>query len=278
MFFYGFMQRAFQASFIIALIAPVLGLFLILRRQSLMADTLSHVSLAGVALGLLINVNPTVTTLLVVVAAAILLEYLRSLYKSYSEISIAMLMSGGMALALVLMGLGAGSSTVSIQQYLFGSIVTISSQQVALLAVLGVMILALYVLFRKPLYVLTFDEETAFTAGLPIKWMSIAFNVVTGVAIAVIMPIAGALLVSSILVLPAAIAMRLSKRFDLVIIVGMVIGLIGMFSGLAVSYEVGTPPGATIALIFILIFMLITAWKKARMLMKRKKNASLADH
>lgn len=278
MFFYGFMQRAFQASFIIALIAPVLGLFLILRRQSLMADTLSHVSLAGVALGLLINVNPTVTTLLVVVAAAILLEYLRSLYKSYSEISIAMLMSGGMALALVLMGLGAGSSTVSIQQYLFGSIVTISSQQVVLLAVLGIMILALYVLFRKPLYVLTFDEETAFTAGLPIKWMSIAFNVVTGVAIAVIMPIAGALLVSSILVLPAAIAMRLSKRFDLVIIVGMVIGLIGMFSGLAVSYEVGTPPGATIALIFILIFMLITAWKKARMLMKRKKNTSLADH
>lgn len=278
MFFYGFMQRAFQASFIIALIAPVLGLFLILRRQSLMADTLSHVSLAGVALGLLVNVNPTVTTLLVVVAAAILLEYLRSLYKSYSEISIAMLMSGGMALALVLMGLGAGSSTVSIQQYLFGSIVTISSQQVVLLAVLGVMILALYVLFRKPLYVLTFDEETAFTAGLPIKWMSIAFNVVTGVAIAVIMPIAGALLVSSILVLPAAIAMRLSKRFDLVIIVGMVIGLIGMFSGLAVSYEVGTPPGATIALIFILIFILITAWKKARMLLKRKKNTSLADH
>lgn len=278
MFFYGFMQRAFQASFIIALIAPVLGLFLILRRQSLMADTLSHVSLAGVALGLLVNVNPTVTTLLVVVAAAILLEYLRSLYKSYSEISIAMLMSGGMALALVLMGLGAGSSTVSIQQYLFGSIVTISSQQVVLLAVLGVMILSLYVLFRKPLYVLTFDEETAFTAGLPIKWMSIAFNVVTGVAIAVIMPIAGALLVSSILVLPAAIAMRLSKRFDLVIIVGMVIGLIGMFSGLAVSYEVGTPPGATIALIFILIFMLITAWKKARMLIKRKKNTSLADH
>ncbi len=278
MFFYGFMQRAFQASFIIALIAPVLGLFLILRRQSLMADTLSHVSLAGVALGLLVNVNPTVTTLLVVVAAAILLEYLRSLYKSYSEISIAMLMSGGMALALVLMGLGAGSSTMSIQQYLFGSIVTISSQQVVLLAVLGVMILALYVLFRKPLYVLTFDEETAFTAGLPIKWMSIAFNVVTGVAIAVIMPIAGALLVSSILVLPAAIAMRLSKRFDLVIIVGMVIGLIGMFSGLAVSYEVGTPPGATIALIFILIFILITAWKKARMLIKRKKNTSLAGH
>ena len=271
MFFYGFMQRAFQASFVIALIAPILGLFLILRRQSLMADTLSHVSLAGVALGLLINKNPTITTLFVVTGAAVLLEYLQSFYKSYSEISIAMLMSGGMAIALVLMSLGGGDSTISIQQYLFGSIVTISPQQVTILYTLSALILLLYVIFRKPMYVLTFDEETAFTAGLPIKLMSVLFNVVTGIAIAVIMPIAGALLVSAILILPAAIAMRLSKHFDLVILVGMGIGLVGMFSGLSVSYQIGTPPGATIALIFILIFALMTSLKKTQKSFRRKK-------
>ncbi len=256
MFFHGFMQRAFQASLLISLIAPVLGLFLILRRQSLMADTLSHVSLAGVALGLLIGVNPTWTNILVVAMIAIVLEYLRAVYRTYSEVSIAILMSAGMALALVLMGLNEGGATLSMNQFLFGSIVTISDQQVWMLLILTLIIGLLYLVFRKPMYILTFDEETAFTAGLPIKTMSVLFNVLTGVTIAVIMPIVGALLVSAVIVLPAAISMRLSKSFNGVILIGIVIALIGMLSGLVASYEVGTPPGATITLILIVIFVI----------------------
>ncbi|MCC5894284.1 MAG: metal ABC transporter permease [Alkalibacterium sp.] len=262
MFFYGFMQRAFQASFLISLIAPVLGLFLILRRQSLMADTLSHVSLAGVALGMLLGVDPTWTNILVVIAVAILLEYLRIVYRTYSEISVAMLMSGGMAVALVLMGLNEGGTSVSINQFLFGSIVTISEQQIWLLLILTITIGFLYIVFRKPMYILTFDEDTAFTAGLPIKRMSILFNVLTGVTIAVIMPIVGALLVSAIIVLPAAISMRLSKSFNGVIIIGIGIAVIGMLSGLTASYRYGTPPGASITLIFIFIFGLTSLLKK----------------
>ncbi len=262
MFLYGFMQRAFQASLLISLAAPILGLFLILRRQSLMADTLSHVSLAGVALGFLLGVNPTLTTLLVVAIIAVLLEYLRLIYKTYSEVGIAMLMAGGMAVALVLMSLNEGGSTVSIQQYLFGSIVTITSLQVYMIAGLTSLILLLYIFFRKPMYVLTFDEEAAFTSGLPIKWMSILFNLLTGLTIALIMPILGALLVSAILILPAAISLRLSKSFTGVILYGIGISLIGMFSGLVVSYYYGTPPGATIALIFIGIFIFVTVFKQ----------------
>ncbi len=262
MFFHGFMQRAFQASFLISLIAPMLGLFLILRRQSLMADTLSHVSLAGVALGLLIGVNPTFTNIILVSVIAIVLEYLRVVYRTYSEISIAILMSAGMALALVLMGLNDGGATLSMNQFLFGSIVTISEQQVWMLFVLTIMIGLLYLIFRKPLYILTFDEETAFTAGLPIKTMSVLFNILTGVTIAVTMPIVGALLVSAIIVLPAAISMRLSNRFNGVILIGIVLALIGMFSGLVVSYKVGTPPGASITLILLIVFVLTTLVKK----------------
>lgn len=264
MFFYGFMQRAFQSSILISIIAPILGLFLILRRQSLMADTLSHVSLAGVALGLLIGINPTWTNIIVVVIIAVLLEYLRLVYKSYSEISVAILMSGGMALALVLMSLSEGGSSMSINSFLFGSIVTISAPQVWMLLGLSTIVAVLYLIFRKPMYILTFDEETAFTLGLPVKWMSILFNVLTGVTIAIIMPIMGALLVSAILILPAAISMRLSKSFGGVIGVGIIIALVGTVSGLIISYKFGTPPGATITMIFISIFTIISVVKSIK--------------
>lgn len=261
MFFYGFMQRAFQASILISLIAPMLGLFLILRRQSLMADTLSHVSLAGVALGLLLGYDPTWMNILVVVVVAGILEYLRKVYRTYSEISIAILMSGGMAVALVLMGLNDSGATVSIQQFLFGSIVTISVQQVWMLLILTLIIIVLYSVFRKPMYTLTFDEETAYTAGLPIQFMSVMFNILTGVTIALIMPIVGALLVSAILILPAAISIRLSKSFNGVIFIGIGVALVGMILGLVGSYYLGTPPGATITLIYITIFSLIAVFK-----------------
>ena len=242
LFAYSFMQKALIASLFMAGIAPLLGVFLVVRRQSLLADTLSHVSLAGIALGLFFNVNPTFTTLLVVILAAILLEYLRRLYATYSEISIAILMSGGLAVALVLMNLSPNTKGVNIQNYLFGSIVTISSNQVILLGLLFVFLLVMFILMKRPLYTMTFDEDVAFVDGLPVSFMSSVFNVVTGVAIAVMIPIAGALLVSAIMVLPAAIGMRVGKSFNQVIIASMITGLIGMLGGLSVSYTHLTLP------------------------------------
>ncbi|WP_271004579.1 metal ABC transporter permease [Listeria seeligeri] len=258
MFFYGFMQRAFQASMIIAVIAPLLGVFLIIRRQSLMADTLSHVSLAGVAFGLVLNVNPSVTTLIVVVVAAMGIEYLRGVYVTYSELSIAILMAGGLAVALVLMSLDQGGITTSVQQYLFGSIVTISKAQVQMLVILGISIVILFLAFKRFMFVLTFSEDVALAEGVPVRLISLLFSVVTGVAIAFIMPIAGALLVSALIILPAAIGMRISKGFLMCVISAILIGLLGMFSGLISSYQLGTPPGATITLMFILIFIVVT--------------------
>lgn len=257
------MRQAFQASFLISIIAPILGLFLILRRQTLLADTLSHVSLVGVALGLLLGVAPTWTNIVVVIFASILLEYIRIIYKSYTEISVAIMMSGGMALALVLMSFN-DTTAMSLNTFLFGSIVTISTDQVLFLLVLTLLIITLYIFFRRPMYVLTFDEETAFTSGLPVRMMSIAFNVITGVAIAIIMPIVGALLVSAILILPAAISMRLSKSFTGVILIGIILAVIGMSSGLTISYYQGTPPGATITLVFLVIFFIVILLEKLK--------------
>ena len=268
---YEFMRRAFLAAIFIAGIAPMLGVFLVIRRQSLMADTLSHVSLAGVALGFFLNLNPDLTTLLIVIIAAVILEYLRTLYRSYSEISIAILMSGGLALALVLMNLSGGNSATSIQSYLFGSIVTITQDQVWFLGFLFLAVFVLFFLFKRPMYVMTFDEDTAHVDRLPVRIMSMLFNVLTGIAIAMMIPIAGALLISAIMVLPAAISMRLGKSFNAVILISVLIGLFGMLSGLTSSFYLDTPPGATITLVFIGLFLVINVVKRIVILFQRKQ-------
>ncbi|WP_120482087.1 metal ABC transporter permease [Brochothrix thermosphacta] len=268
MFLHEFMQRAFIAGTLIAILAPLFGLFVILRRQSLIADTLAHISLAGVAVGFIIGVNPTLTTIAVVVLGGLTIEVMRSFFKTYSELSIAILMSGGLAIALVLTSFNGGNSTASISQYLFGSIVTIDAESVFWLLGLAIVAVTLYLLFRRHMYVLTFDEDTAYTSGLNTRLISMVFSVLTGLAVAIMMPIVGALLVSSLMILPSAIAIKWVKSFDFAIILSIVMGLIGVYSGLTMSYQVGSPPGASITIVLIVMFIISmivrTIWLRSK--------------
>lgn len=255
---YDFMQRAVLAIVAMSLFAPILGLFLILRRQSLMSDTLSHVSLAGVAFGILLGISTTWTTVVVVVLASILLEYLRVVYKHYMEISTAILMSLGLAISLIITSKSENASGVNLEQYLFGSIITINQEQVIALFVIALIVLVLTVLFIRPMYMLTFDEDTALVDGLPVRMMSLIFNIITGVAISLMIPAAGALLVSTIMVLPASIGIRIGKSFKAVIGSAVLIGFVGMLSGVLLSYIWETPASATITIIFIGIFLVVS--------------------
>ena len=192
-----------------------------------------------------------------VTIAAVVLEYLQTVYKHYIEISTAILMSLGLAVALIVTSKSENAGSVNLEQYLFGSIVTINMGQVIALFVIAVIVLILTLLFIRPMYVLTFDEETAFVDGLPVRLMSLLFNIVTGIAIALTIPAAGALLVSTIMVLPASIAMRLGKNFRSVIFIGVLVGFIGMVTGIITSYYWETPASATITIIFVVIFLLV---------------------
>lgn len=192
-----------------------------------------------------------------VTIAAVVLEYLQTVYKHYIEISTAILMSLGLAVALIVTSKSENAGSVNLEQYLFGSIVTINMGQVIALFVIAVIVLILTLLFIRPMYVLTFDEETAFVDGLPVRLMSLLFNIVTGIAIALTIPAAGALLVSTIMVLPASIAMRLGKNFRSVIFIGVLVGFIGMVTGIITSYYWETPASATITIIFVAIFLLV---------------------
>ena len=151
---------------------------------------------------------------------------------------------------------------MSLDQYVFGSIVTISTEQVISLFVIAAIVLVLTFLFIRPMYILTFDEDTAFVDGLPVRTMSILFNIVTGVAIALMIPAAGALLVSTIMVLPASIALRLGKNFKSVILLANFIGFVGMIAGLYISYYAETPASASITIIFVGVFLLVNLLKK----------------
>ena len=274
MFQYDFIQRAFVAGAAISLITPIIGLLLILRRQSLMADTLAHISLAGVALGTILQVSPTYTTLLVVVLGSLAIEYLRTVYRNFSDVSVAIMMATGMAVALILVSLNTNTGSFRIDQYLFGSIILISTEEVTLLVILAITLVILYAIFRKPLYVMSFDEAAAKTAGLPVRFISIVFSVVTGIAISIMMPIVGALLVSALVVIPSATAIKLSRSFTQTILLGIVINLIGIFSGLTLSYRFDTPPGASITLGFVLIFILVSLYEYFRLRFNRRQTES----
>lgn len=275
MFQYEFIQRALIAGLAMSFITPIIGLFLILRQQSLLADTLSHISLAGVALGLLLHISPTYATLLVVVLASLGIEYLRTIYRDFSEISVALMMSTGMALALVLLSLNTSQSNFQVDQFLFGSIILIQANELKLLVTVAILVMALYLIFRKPLYVVSFDEATARTSGLPVKFISTCFSVLTGVAISIMMPIVGALLVSALIVIPSATAIRIARSFNQSIVIGIIINMLGILVGLVCSFNYDTPPGASITLSFMGIFLIVTLGQKIYLTFQKKRQANL---
>lgn len=268
MFEYEFMQRAFWAGGLIGIIAPILGVYLMLRRQVLMADTLSHVSLAGVALGSVMNLNPVICGFAIAVIGALLVEQLRRSYRTYSEVPVAIIMTSGLALAVVLMSLKTNLSK-TFSSYLFGSIVAVSNVQLWMMAAVCVIGLVFFIVLRRPLYNLTFDEETASIGGVQVRGLSFAFAVMIGLTVASAMPIVGVLLVSALIVLPAALALRISRSFAAALVIT---GLIGIFGGLTTSYHLNTPPGGTIALILLAFLLTGISAQKLIQLYNRKRH------
>ena len=234
-FHYGYMNRAILMGIVVGITCPVIGLFIVLRRMSLIADALSHISLAGVAAGLLTGAHPVLSASLFSVCGAFLIEKLRENYRTYSELSIAIILSSGLALAAVLLSLGKGFNT-SILSYLFGSIILIDDKDFRLIAWIGLATLGLIALFFKELYFITLDEDAAASAGVSVRAISMGFTVLTAMVIAISMRVVGILLVSSLMILPVAGALQLARSFKEALFLSTGLSLISVLIGIFASF------------------------------------------
>lgn len=250
---YEFMRRAFLAGLAAAVVCPLIGVFLVLRRLSLLADGLGHVTFAGLAAGLLLGVNPLFAALIAAVGGAIGIERLRARGRVAGDAAIAMFYTSGLAMGVVLVS-RAGGFNANVLSYLFGSIAAVNDTDLAIVGLLTAAVVLLVTLFYKELFYLTFDEESARAAGLPAARVNTLLAGLAAVTVVAAMRIVGLLLVSALMVLPALTAIRLAASFRQTLVYAVGAGLIAVVAGLTISFYVDSAPGGTIVLAALALF------------------------
>ena len=262
-FSYDFMQRALLVAVIIGLISPCIGISLVLKRLSAIGDATSHSALAGVAAGLMLGVNPVIGAVVFSVIAVLGIEIMRKTFKSYSEIATVIIMSAGIGLTAILSDFITGS--VNLNSFMFGSIVAISDFELYLTIGLGAAVIAVSLLLYKELFFIAFDEEAAALAGVPVKSINTVLMLLTAVTVSVAARVVGALMISSLLVIPVACAMSVGKSYKKTMIMSVAFAEAFTVLGLLASFYLDLRPGGTIVLIGVITLIICVV-------LNRKKN------
>jgi zinc transport system permease protein len=252
---YGFMHRAFAAGAVTALICPAIGVFLVPRRLSLIADTLAHVALAGVALGLFIGISPVLGALVVTLAGAVGMERLRSRGALQGDAALAVFLSGGFALAVVLISLAQGFNA-DLFAILFGSILTVSPTDVWLITALGALVVATVGTFYKQLLAITLNEDLARTSGVPVGALNLVLTILTALTTVVAMRMVGVLLVSAMIVIPTLTGFALGRSFRKATGIAIGMALLSVLLGLIAAYYLRLAAGGAVVLMALLLFAL----------------------
>ena len=258
---YSFMIRALIAGCCIALIAPLIGIFLVARRYSLIADTLGHVSLAGIAIGLLIGVNPIIAALIAVIFVAIIINNLHTKNIISGESTLAMLLSGGLALAVVLSGF-IRQGSADLFSYLFGSITTVRPLDLWIIIPLTIFVVIMVTIYYKPLFHITFNEDMARVAGLPVERLNLLLMLLTAVTVGLSVRIVGSLLIGALIVIPVSAAIQVSHSFKQTLLFSIVFSLFSVICGLVISFYFNLAAGGTIVLFSLSLFGLTSLLRK----------------
>lgn len=264
---FTFLRDTFLTGILIGIIAPMLGTFLVVRRLALLADALSHVTLGGIAFGLflekqfLLPINPLYSGMGFSIIGAVLIEKLRSVYTAYQELGIPIILSGGVGLSVIFISLANGFNT-DLFNFLFGSVSAVSRTDFITILVITIFIVIMIFLFYKELVTLSFDEEHAAVSGIHAKSIHFLFIILTALVIAASIRIVGVLLVSALMTLPVATAMRLANSFKQLMVYAIIFAETAVIVGLISGYYLSIPPGGTIVVTAILILLITLSMKK----------------
>ena len=267
--FTDFMLRALVAAAATGLAAPAIGTFLVQRRLSLMGDGIGHISVTGVALGLITGTSPTLTAVVVAIVGAVAIELIRASGRASGDVALALIFYGGLAGGLMLVSVG-GNGIATINTYLFGSLLSVSPTDVWVNVGLSALVIGLCLTLLPQLFAVSNDEDFARTSGLPVPFYNVLISVLAAVSVSVAMRTVGLLLVSALLVVPVATAQQFSRGFRSTMLAAMVAGLVAALAGVATSAYVDVPPGSTIVLVALLGFA-VTA--PVGMMLQRRRAA-----
>lgn len=270
---YGFIQRALIAGSFIGILCSVLGVFLVLRRLSLIGDGLAHATFGSVALSLFMNVSPLYISLPVVMLCALGILRLTERFRLNGDAAIGIVSSLGIAGGILLSSV-AGGFNVDLFSFLFGSILAISNTEVVLSIIISVLVLLLVSFFYNDLLSITFDEESAKVSGINIKRLNMVFVLMTAITVVLSMKVVGIMLISALLILPPVTALQVAESFKVTIFVALVSAILSVISGILISFYLDLPTGAVIVIVNFGLFLMGIIYRKTRNLWTLGQNPS----
>ncbi|MCG2282585.1 metal ABC transporter permease [Staphylococcus epidermidis] len=272
---FDFIRYSLISGLLIGFIAPLIGAFIVVRRLSLIADALSHVTLGGISFGMFLLtiipvlsvINPMWFGILFAVIGALLIEKLRTSFSNYQEIAIPIIMSAGIALSAIFISLADGFNQ-EIVGLLFGSISAVNISDLTTIIIITIIVLIFIVLFYKELFILSFDEEYSKVIGIP-KWIQFLFIVIVAMVISASMRVVGILLVSALITLPIAISMRITKGFKQLIALSIILGELSVILGLIIAFYMNISPGGVIVVLLVVMLILTMTIQKLKIKFKK---------
>lgn len=262
MLHYSFMQNALAISILISILCPLIGIFLVLRRYSMIGDTLAHSSLAGVAVGLLLKVNPILSAFFLTSLFGVVIEFLRNYYKKYAELILAIVLSLSVGIAITIMS--SGKARANVESFLFGSILTVTKNDLYTVLILSIISVITIALLYNKLVFIAFDEEGAKIAGIKVKTINYIFSILVAATISVSIRIVGVLVLSSMIALPVAASLQLNKGFKATLIFSVFFSFVDIILGIFISYYIDAAPGGVTAIISVLVLIFVLLYKKIR--------------
>jgi zinc transport system permease protein len=258
---HGFVLRAVIAGSFIAILSAILGVFLVLRRLSLIGDGLAHVTFGGVAVGLLVGTYPLAAALPIVMLTSIGILKLIEKARLFGDAAIGLVSSLGVACGIMLAS-AAGGFNVDLFSYLFGNILAVSQVEVILSVVLSLVLIVIITLFYHDLLAVTFDEDAAKTTGINVKRINAILVLMTSLTVVLAMKVVGIMLISSLLILPSVTALQVTRSFRMTLMVACLLGVLSVVLGVFISFVADMPTGATIVILNFCFFISLLLAKK----------------